>query len=102
MENLLENGSWGTWVAQLVKCLTFLILAQVMHGLMVCEFKPHNRLCAGSTEPAWDSVFPVSPFPALFLSQNKLKKEERKKNVSCCQRQFMSWSYRSKKMSNMA
>ena len=29
---------------------------------MVHEFKPHNRLCAASAEPAWDSLsLPLSP-----------------------------------------
>ena len=36
------------------------------HDLMVREFKPHVRLCAGSAEPAWDSLsLPLS------LSKNK-------------------------------
>ena len=37
------------------------------HGLRVCEFKPHDRLCADSEEPAWDSVSPsLSACPPAY------------------------------------
>ena len=53
-------------MAQSVQCLT---LAQIM--ISVCEFKPHNRLSAISTEPASDPPSPpFLPLPCLF-SQNK-------------------------------
>ena len=49
----------GTWVAQLVKCLT----PDFGSGLelMIREFEPHIRLCTDSVEPAWDSVSLTSP-----------------------------------------
>ena len=53
----------GTWVAQLVECMT---LAQIMiacHG-----FKPHVGLGADSTEPDLDSLSPsLSNPPPLSL-----------------------------------
>ena len=61
----------GTWVAQSVKCPTLDFSSD--HDLMVCEFKPHVRLCTGSTEPAWDSLSPSLFAPPLeapgWLSQ---------------------------------
>ena len=51
--------SQGTWVVQSVKHLTFDFGSG--HDVTVCGFKPHIRLCAGSAEPAWDSL-------SLFLS----------------------------------
>ena len=35
------------------------------HDLMVCGFQPCVRLCAGSLEPAWDSVS-LSLCPSLL------------------------------------
>ena len=61
-------------VAQSVKHLTLGFSSR--HDLTVCGFEPHIRLCADSTEPAWDSVsLSLCPSPALSLSlsfsQNK-------------------------------
>ena len=55
------------------------------HDLVVCELEPHIGLCAGSVEPAWDSLslslsHSAPPLLAYFLSlslslslsQNKL------------------------------
>ena len=43
------------------------------HPLMVCEFEPHIELCAGSVEPAWDSVSLSLPLLAPLSKQtNKL------------------------------
>ena len=43
------------------------------HDLTVCEIEPCFGLCADGAEPAWDSLFPVSPLLglSLSLSQNK-------------------------------
>ena len=40
------------------------------HDLTVRDFKPHVGLCAGSMEPAWDSLSLCVP-PLLFLSLSK-------------------------------
>ena len=59
----------GAWVARLVKRLALdfsLILVMIS---WVCEIEPHIRLCAGSMEPAWDSLSPsLYPSPACMLS----------------------------------
>ena len=47
--------SWGTWVAQSVKCLTLGFSSG--HDLRVRELEPHIGLCTDSTEPAWDIFF---------------------------------------------
>ena len=62
----------GTWVAQLVKCpiLDF----GPGHDFAVHEFEPHNRLHAGSVDPAWYSLslsLPDLSF-SLSLKINKL------------------------------
>ena len=41
-------------MAQLVKCPT--LDFSLGHDLTVCEFKSRGALCAGSVEPAWDSL----------------------------------------------
>ena len=48
------------------------------HDLTVCEFEPHVRLCADSSEPAWDSLslslslsLPLPCSCSLSRSQNK-------------------------------
>ena len=46
---------WGAWVAHLVKWPTLDLGSG--HDLMVCEIEPNVGLCAGSVEPAWDSLF---------------------------------------------
>ena len=67
-------------MAQSIKCSTLDFGSG--HDLMVREFKPLTGLCAGGTEPAWDSLSPsVVPLLAqvCFLSlKNKqtLKKKE--------------------------
>ena len=63
LKNLLSRG---TWMAQLVKCLTLDFSSG--HDLMVHEFEPHIGLCADRAEPAWD---PLSlPLPCSWsLSQ---------------------------------
>ena len=50
------------------------------HDLLVCEIEPRVGFCAGSTEPAWDSLSPsvslcLSPtrVVSVFLKINKLK-----------------------------
>ena len=54
----------GAWMAQLVKCPTPGFSSG--NDLMVHGFKPHTGLCAGSAEPAWDSLSP-SFCPSLML-----------------------------------
>ena len=58
------------WVAQLVKHL--ILGFSSGHDLTtVCEIEPQVAFCAGSTEPAWDSLSLLLsvPFPqSLFLS----------------------------------
>ena len=46
----VKSSLRGTWVAQTVKHLAS------AHGLMVCGFELHVALCAGSVEPAWNSL----------------------------------------------
>ena len=55
----------GTWVAQSVKCLTLDFNSD--HDLAVRELEPHIRLCADSTESAWDSLS-LSVSPSVSLS----------------------------------
>ena len=59
--------SWGTWVAQSVKCLTSsqVIISQFMGSNPVSD----SELTAQSLEPASDSVSPsLSAPPLLVLS----------------------------------
>ena len=65
------------WLSRLSNQL--LVLAQVMNSWFVC-LSPHVGLCADSTEPAWNSLFPSLSAPPLLalslclclaLSQNK-------------------------------
>ena len=59
-------------MAQSVRCLTLDFGSG--HDLMFCEIEPCVGLCAGSVEPAWDSLSPsLSACPLLMLSfsQNK-------------------------------
>ena len=77
-EMYLKGLSWGTWVAQSVKCPTLGFGSG--HDLMIHEFKPHVRLCADGAEPAWDSLslsLFAPPLLALSLSLkiNKLFKK---------------------------
>ena len=59
----------GTWVAQLVKCLTLDFGSS--HDLMVHEIEPCIGLCADSAEPAWDSLSPfLSALPPLMLARS--------------------------------
>ena len=61
-----ERGGVPGW---LVKHLT--LYFDSGHDLAVCEFEPHMGLCAGGSEPAWDSLsLPLSlPLPySFFLS----------------------------------
>ena len=51
--------SWGAGVAQLVEHLTLGFGSDP--DLMVCEFKPHIKLCADSMEPTWDSPLSLPP-----------------------------------------
>ena len=47
------------------------------HDLTFCEIKPHIRLLADHSEPAWDSLSPslsAPPLLLLSLSQNKFLK----------------------------
>ena len=53
LKNKLQRG---TWVTQLVKHPTLCFGSG--HDLPVCEFEPRIRLCADSTQPAWDSLSP--------------------------------------------
>ena len=57
---------WPSWLS-----VWLLILVQVMISQFL-GFKPHVGLCAGSTEPAWDSLSPPflcpSPTHAFSLS----------------------------------
>ena len=54
----------GTWVAQSVERLTLDLGSR--HELMVRGFEPPVGLCAGSAQPAWDSVpLFLCPFPPL-------------------------------------
>ena len=62
-----NDHSGGAWVTQSGKRLT--LGCGSGHDVMVCEFKPHVRLCAARAEPAWDCLSPsVSAPPLLSLS----------------------------------
>ena len=77
-------------MAQSVKSLTFGFGSG--RDLLVCGMEPRVRLCAGSLEPAWDSLSPsfsAPPCLSLFLSHthkiNKtflkpVKKKKKKKS----------------------
>ena len=56
---------WGAWVAQSVKCpaLDF----HLGRDLTVHEIEPLVRLCADSTEPAWDSLSPSFSAPPQLM-----------------------------------
>ena len=54
--------SWGTWVAQLVKCQTLDL--GLGHDHMVREFEPLTGLYADSMERAWGSVSPSLCLPS--------------------------------------
>ena len=73
MENRTQSQNKkgrGTWVTQLVKCLTLGFNSD--HDLIVHEIKPHIRLCAVNMESAWDSLSPsLSAPPLLSLKINK-------------------------------
>ena len=58
--------TWGTCVAQLVKCPAFDLGSG--HDLMVYKIEPRVGLCTDSMEPAWDSLsLPLSlSFPLSF------------------------------------
>ena len=73
----LKRHSWGTWVAQLFKCLTLDFGSG--HDLTVCGIEPHIGLHADSTEPAWDFLSPsLSALPSsLSLKINKLTFKKR-------------------------
>ena len=59
-------------MAELVKHLTLDFSSG--HDLTLREIEPLMGICADSTEPAWDSLSPLS-LPLPLLSQNKhLKK----------------------------
>ena len=58
-----ERRLGGTRKGQLVNGLTLDFSSS--NDLTVREIEPHVRLCADSTEPAWDSL---SPSPSLLLS----------------------------------
>ena len=60
----IETNLWGAWVAQSVERLTS---AQVVISRF-CGFKPRVGLCAGSVEPAWDSLSSSSLSLSLSLS----------------------------------
>ena len=57
-----EGELGGAWVAQSLEHLTLGFSSG--HDLMVCESEPCIGVCAGSAEPAWDSL---SPTPSLSL-----------------------------------
>ena len=61
----------GEWASESVECLS--LGFGLGHGFAVHGFKPHFGLCAGSVEPAWDFLSPLSASPLLPLpfSQNK-------------------------------
>ena len=75
LENHCSKSIWsyrGAWMAQSVKHL----ILDFSSGcdFMVCEFKPHIRLCAGSMEPPRDSPSPSFSAPSpLSPSENKKK-----------------------------
>ena len=51
------------------------------HDLVVGEMQPRVGLCAGSMEPAWDSLFPSLSAPPL-LSLNKYVNIKKEKDTS--------------------
>ena len=51
----------GTWVVQLVKCLT--LDFSLGHDLMGHGIEPSIGLCADSMETAWDSLSPSLSLP---------------------------------------
>ena len=60
----------GVWVAQSVKRPTLDFGSG--HDLTVCESEPHVWLCAGSVEPAWDSLaLSLCPSPGHAVSFSK-------------------------------
>ena len=62
----------GTWVAQSVKRPTLGFSSG--HDLTVHEIEPRLGLCAGSADPAWDSLslsVSLCPFPACALSLSR-------------------------------
>ena len=61
-----NEAAWGTWVAQLVKCLTLDLGSG--HDLTVCELKPHIGLCTDSSEPGACFGFSLSGRESLFPS----------------------------------
>ena len=64
--HILNKQFGGTWVVQAVEHPT-LDFGSIHE--MVCEFEPRIRLCANSTEPAWNSPPPsLSAPPLLSLS----------------------------------
>ena len=65
-----EGYFLGAWVAQLVKCRTFGFGPG--RDLMIREFKPHVGLCAGSVEPAPDSLSPCLSAPLPFAGTHAL------------------------------
>ena len=66
---ILKMKKQGTWVAHLVKHLTFDLSSG--HDLTVPEIEPCIRLCADSTEPAWDSLSPsLCPSPTPIKINN--------------------------------
>ena len=70
---LEKKISQGTWVAQSGKCPTLDFGSG--HDLMVCGIVSCVGLCNDSTEPAWDSLSPLSaPPPAFVLSLSKINK----------------------------
>ena len=64
-ERAYQDSFRGTWVAQSVKPLTLGFSSG--HDLMVCEIEPRVRLCADSTEPAWDSLSPSLSVPSWLV-----------------------------------
>ena len=66
-----SNPSWGTWVAQLVKCPT---LAQIMISQFVSSSPASGSvLTAYSLQPASDSVSPSLSAPPLLMLSLSLK-----------------------------
>ena len=64
----------GTWVAQLVKCLTLDFGSG--HDLTIREFEPQIVLCTKSVEPNWDSLSPsLSDPPSLTPPAPDLSKK---------------------------
>ena len=66
---------WGTWVAQLAKCLTLGFGSG--HDLVVCEFETRFRLWADSEEPAWDSLYSSLSLPPPLKNKQTLKKKKK-------------------------